>query len=122
MRRTASRSIAAVSALIIVVAGALVVKLDAARRPRYGGTLRLETQSAFATVEQAPEQIAREVFETLVRLDDRGEPQPWLAISWSHEAARKRWVFTPRANVTLHNGTIWSPEGGAIGVPDDMPI
>jgi ABC-type transport system substrate-binding protein len=60
------------------------------------------------------------VFETLVRLDDRGDPQPWLATAWSHDLARKRWIFTPRLNVTLHNGATWSP--APIEVPDDSPI
>jgi len=117
MRRTALRSIAAVSAVL-----AFAAAIEGARRPRYGGELRIETQASFSSVEQAPEQIAGEVFETLVRLDERGEPQPWLAVSWSHDVARKRWVFTPRANVALHNGAMWSPEGGMIAVADDKPI
>jgi peptide/nickel transport system substrate-binding protein len=62
------------------------------------------------------------VFETLVRLDPRGQPQPALAISWSHDAARKRWVFKPRPNVVLHNGSPWEPPENALSFPDDRPI
>ena len=62
------------------------------------------------------------VFETLVRFDEHGDPQPCLATSWIHDAARKRWVFTARENVLLHNGTPWSPKGGVIEVPDDRPL
>jgi MarR-like DNA-binding transcriptional regulator SgrR of sgrS sRNA len=47
---------------------------------------------------------------------------PWLAVSWSHDVPRKRWVFTPRRTCTLHNGAVWSPEGGMIAVADDRPI
>src|SRR5882724_1324230 len=94
--------------LWIAVASLLV----AARRPRYGGELRVETRSS--------DFLDGLVFETLVRLDERGEPMPWLATSWSHDAAGKRWVFTPRSGVTLHDGAAWSP--GMIAVADDRPI
>ncbi len=106
MKRTALRWIAAVSALA-------ALSIHAARRPRYGGALRIETR--------APENpFADAVFETLIKLDEHGDPKPWLATSWSHDAARKIWVFTPRANVVMHNGAVWSP--GAIEFPDDRPI
>jgi MarR-like DNA-binding transcriptional regulator SgrR of sgrS sRNA len=67
-------------------------------------------------------QLIPAVFETLVRFDEHGDPQPCLATSWTHDAGRKRWVFTARSNVLLHNGTPWSPKGGAIEVPDDRPL
>jgi hypothetical protein len=63
-----------------------------------------------------------QVFETLVKVDERGEPQPWLATSWTHDAPRKRWLFTARTKVMLHNQTPWSPPGGVVEVPDDRPI
>src|SRR5437660_1595367 len=106
MKRIALRWIAAASALV-------ALSTQAARRPRYGGELRIETRAS-----ENP--FADSVFETLIKLDRRGEPQPWLAISWSHDAARKMWVFTPRANVVMHNGAVWSP--GAVEYPDDRPI
>jgi MarR-like DNA-binding transcriptional regulator SgrR of sgrS sRNA len=57
-----------------------------------------------------------------VRLDDHGRPQPWLAISWIHDVTRKRWIFTPRPNVTLHNGARWEPSEASLTVADDRPI
>jgi MarR-like DNA-binding transcriptional regulator SgrR of sgrS sRNA len=98
---------------------------DGARRPRYGGELRIEMRAAPRTLDpaEAPAELSwvyGAVFETLVRLDEHGDPQPWLAASWSHDAARKSWVFTPRANVILHNGTVWTPE--PIVIPDEKPI
>ena len=106
MKRTALRWTAAASVIV-------AFSTQGARRPRYGGELRIEMRAS-----ENPFQDA--VFETLVRLDDRGEPQPWLATSWSHDTGRKVWVFTPRANVVMHNGAVWSP--GAIEYPDDKPI
>jgi peptide/nickel transport system substrate-binding protein len=119
MKRTALRWIAAASAL------AALGTIDAARRPRYGGDLRIEMRAAMRTLDpaEAPPDAAmltQAVFETLVRLDDRGDPQPWLAVSWTHDAVRKCWVFTPRANVMMHNGTVWTP--APIEAPDDQPI
>jgi peptide/nickel transport system substrate-binding protein len=62
------------------------------------------------------------VFETLVSLDDHGRAQPWLATSWTHDTARKAWIFQARKNVKLHDGSTWSPPGGSIMLPDDRPI
>jgi peptide/nickel transport system substrate-binding protein len=127
MRRTISRWIAAASALAALGA------LEGARRPHYGGNLRVEMRAAVRTLDpaevpgdplvlQSKIQLVPAVFETLVRLDERGDPQPWLAVTWTHDTARKRWVFTPRSNVVLHNDAPWSPPGGVIEVPDDRPI
>jgi ABC-type transport system substrate-binding protein len=128
MRRTALRSIAAANAILALVAG-----LEAARRPHYGGELRVEMRAAVASLDPGavpddPAALGTQrqwtpfVFETLVSLDDHGRPQPSLATSWTHDAARKAWIFQARKNVKLHDGSIWSPPGGAIAVPDDRPI
>jgi MarR-like DNA-binding transcriptional regulator SgrR of sgrS sRNA len=128
MKRISSRWIAATSALIALAS------VDAARRPRYGGELRMEMRAALGTLDPsiktaddplaaaAKAQVVPAVFETLVRFDERGEPQPWLATSWTHDVARKRWVFAARPNVVLHNGAPWSPKGGVIEVADDVPL
>jgi len=131
MQRTLFRWIAAASA--VLAACAAIESLNAARRPRYGGELRIELRAVLKTLDPlemppdflalaAQRQLLPAVFETLVRLDDRGDPQPWLAESWSHDLARKSWIFAPRPNVTLQDGTPWSPPGGTIAVPDSRPI
>jgi peptide/nickel transport system substrate-binding protein len=123
----ASRFVAASSCLLALAS------LEAARRPRYGGVLRIETRAGFDTLdpsatapdsrsEAARKKILSQVFETLVRLDARGEPQPLLAAAWTHDAAHKRWIFTPRSHVTLHDGTAWEPPGGIIAIDDRRPI
>jgi MarR-like DNA-binding transcriptional regulator SgrR of sgrS sRNA len=128
MRRTLWRSIAAVSALLTMVA-----LVDAARRPRYGGELRVEMRASLRSLDPAenPEDSAAlaaqrlwlpAVFETLVRLDDHGQPQPWLATAWVHDPARKSWIFAARKDVKFHDGTPWLPAGGSVVFPDDRPI
>jgi len=131
MRRTIWRLIAAVSSLLATLS--MTALLDAARRPRYGGELRVEMRASLRTLDPAeipddPAALAAQrlwlpaVFETLVRLDDHGQPQPWLATAWVHDPARKSWIFTARKDVKFHDGTPWSPAGGSISFPDDRPI
>ena len=113
MRLISYRSIAAISIAVLLIPG------KAARRPSYGGTLRVETSTSIASPDGA---FAGLVFETLVQLDEHGRPRPWLATSWMHDVPRKRWVFTPRANVILHNGAHWEPSPDSLIFPDDRPI
>ena len=53
-------------------------------------------------------------FETLVRLDEAGAPQPCLALSWQHDAAARRWQFNLRPAVKFHDG---SPLTAAAAAP-----
>ena len=80
----------------------------AATRPHYGGTLRVEMRAAPATLDLAAADAAPLIslaFETLVRLDAEGAPQPCLALSWQHDAAAKRWQFNLRPGVKFHDGS-----------------
>ncbi|MBV9565232.1 MAG: ABC transporter substrate-binding protein, partial [Bradyrhizobium sp.] len=45
------------------------------------------------------------IFDTLTSLDDKGEPQPKLALSWSHSEDFKTWTFKLRPGVKFHDGT-----------------
>lgn len=78
--------------------------LAAAERPRYGGTLRIEMQAAPRTVE-ANRVLAGAVFETLTRLDERGRPQPCLALDWRSARGGARWHFRLRGGVKFHDGS-----------------
>lgn len=130
MQRIAWRSIAAVSTLLALAA---VARIDAARRPIYGGELRVDMRASLETLDpggspEDPAALAAQrfwqpaVFETLVRLDEHGDAQPWLATSWMHDPARKTWVFTARPDVKFHDGTPWSPPAASMSFPDDKPI
>lgn len=127
MRRTPFRWIAAASLLLASIG------LQGARRPAYGGELRIEFRARLRGLDPmdapsdalafaAQRQLLPAVFETLVRLDDRGEPQPLLAESWTHDVARKSWIFTPRKNVILQDGTPWTPSAASLVFPDTRPI
>jgi peptide/nickel transport system substrate-binding protein len=119
MKRIALRWIAAVSTIAAISA------LQGARRPRYGGELRIEMREAPRTLDPAESDadallFSSAVFETLVKLNNHGDPEPLLATSWTHDTARKCWVFTMRANVALHNGTIWPAK--PVEISDAKPI
>src|SRR5215469_802582 len=108
IRRMRFEWTAAVSAALVACAAAR--GLYAARRPHYGGELRLEMRASFKDMDpsapagdsevfSARAELVPLVFETLVRLNERGDPRPWLATSWTHDRDHKRWVFSVRPNV-----------------------
>jgi peptide/nickel transport system substrate-binding protein len=99
MRLSAWLPLAALSALAVC---------GAATRPHYGGTLRVEMRAAPAAIDPAvvdAAPLASLLFETLVRLDEAGTPQPCLAVSWQHDSAWKRWQFHLRPGVKFQDGS-----------------
>lgn len=123
MRRTRFQSLAVISLVAALIGGVSLVslRLQSARRPRYGGKLRAEMQVAITSLDPATwpahpgETAAREklmalVFDRLTRLDDNGEPQPSLAASWSHDGTNQHWQFLLRHNVNFQDGTPLAPE------------
>ena len=53
----------------------------------------------------AAETAAAAIFDTLTYLDDKGAPQPKLAMSWTHSEDYKTWTFKLRPNVKFQDGT-----------------
>jgi 4-phytase/acid phosphatase/peptide/nickel transport system substrate-binding protein len=51
------------------------------------------------------ETAAAAIFDTLTTLDDKGEPQPKLALSWTHSDDYKTWAFKLRNGVKFQDGT-----------------
>lgn len=89
---------------------ALAHDAGAARRPRYGGTLRVEMSAAISVLDpaatgEATARLAPLVFDRLVRIDRHGRPRPALAVSWSHDAEYRRWQFRLRPGVRFHDGS-----------------
>jgi peptide/nickel transport system substrate-binding protein len=81
-----------------------------AARPRYGGTLRVETTDAGAM-----RHINALAYEGLVAIDALGTLRPALATSWDSDAGGRRWTFRLRHGVTLHDGsTLQSPQIAAM--------
>ena len=121
MKRTRLLWLAIISLIGVHVCVVGVREAKAARRPLYGGTLRVEIREHVNSMDprdgkiDVPEWSALErllglVFDRLVRLDDRGQPQPALAVSWQHNPNFTQWQFQLRNGVKFHDG---SPVTGA---------
>ncbi len=50
------------------------------------------------------------IFDTLTYLDDKGDAQPKLAVSWTHSDDYKTWTFKLRPGVTFHDGTSFNAQ------------
>jgi len=87
-------------AVSICLAGAVL----GAARPRYGGTLKLETTDAGAM--RHANALA---YEGLVAIDASGVLRPSLATSWDSDAVGRRWTFRLRHGVKLHDGSTLQP-------------
>lgn len=85
-----------------------------AQRPRYGGTLVIETRARANYLDPNDasvdlRRIGAAVFEGLVGRDEMGAIRPQLAMSWSSDAAKRQWRFALRPNVKAHDGTVVTP-------------
>ncbi len=131
MRFIESRSRAAISVLLTVAVAPLAV--DAARRPRYGGTLRVEMGALSVSLDPrewtpgsahsaAAEKLAPLIFDRLVALDNYGRFQPQLAVAWKHDADAKRWQFPLRSGVTFSDGTPLTPGAVAAALEPLLPL
>jgi peptide/nickel transport system substrate-binding protein len=75
-----------------------------------GGTLHISTTTDTAILDPHGvsatymQWFGRLVFDNLVYLDAAGEPQPWLAKSWTVSADGKTYVFHLRDDVTFSDG------------------
>lgn len=91
----------------------------AATRPRYGGTLRVETRAAISSLDPAQrvasadagvrDSIVPLLFDTLVRMDANGAPQPQLAVRWQSDNGNKRWQLWLRRSVVMNDGSTLTP-------------
>lgn len=118
MRPSTYPLFAAVSLLLVVTSA------ESARRPRFGGALRLEMRALVRSLDPmetpsdpveaaASERILSLVFDRLVSLDEYGRLKPSLAASWESDGAKRRWLIRLRPNVKFHNGAPLSPESVA---------
>lgn len=89
----------AISCLIVILA----VPAAASTRPRYGGTLHIETES---DPWQKPDGPARRlVLDGLTERDVNGRVQSALAVEWNSENDDHRWQFRLRPEVHFHDGS-----------------
>lgn len=95
------------------------LQLEVARRPSYGGALRMEMSALSISLDPrewtsgaaqpGAEKLAGLVFDRLVALDNYGRFQPQLAAAWRHDADARRWQFALRPDVTFSDGTPLTP-------------
>jgi peptide/nickel transport system substrate-binding protein len=88
----------------------LALLSPAEQRPHYGGSLRVAMRETPQSIDPSTlaasgsANISRLIFETLVRLDEAGHPQPLLATSWQAEPGNQRWRISLRDGVSFSDG------------------
>ncbi|MBX3730720.1 MAG: peptide ABC transporter substrate-binding protein [Candidatus Sumerlaeia bacterium] len=60
--------------------------------------------------------VLNHLFEPLVRLDERAEPQPALAEQWHHDGTFQQWTFHLRQNARWHNGDLVTADDFVFGI------
>jgi ABC-type transport system substrate-binding protein len=101
----------------------LLAPATAETRPQYGGVVHIAMREALGSLDpalglndqaQADSPARRDVlaliFETLVTVDARGRPHPWLAVDWQSGPGNQRWQFRLRQGVHLHDGSTLTAE------------
>lgn len=125
MRPFRSASLAVASAILIATA-------PAAARPRYGGVLRVQIQGTLRALDPAAEpatalegaarrHVLPLIFERLVEVNPDGGLRPLLAASWEGDASGGRWQVRLRPGVTLHDGSLLTPEQVASSLGASRP-
>ncbi len=73
---------------------------------------RLESGDAYENWESGivREELIRLVYDRLTTVDESGRVLPQLAVSWEHSPDYRRWSFTIRKNVELHDGSQLVPQ------------
>src|SRR5258707_15547665 len=88
---------------LLVLSSFAICPLTSATRPRYGGTLTVDLTPAWTTLAPSDmEMLAPLIVETLVRINERGDPEPVLAVNWQNDADRKRWRLSLKTKVNFH--------------------
>src|SRR3977135_1876982 len=113
-RLLSRRELVAGGAAALAFAGTVTGPISVqAQAPRKGGTARIATEISDATASVDPAKVftntdiarAFQLYNPLVRIDEKLQAQPSLAISW--ETAKSdgtEWLFKLRRGVTFHNG------------------
>jgi len=125
--RARSKPVALFAAAVLLVIAAGTAEAMPSTRPKIGGTLRVQMSERVVSLDprqwpstsmqaDAAERMDPLVFDRLIRFDDRGAPQPALAISWQHDAESRRWQFLMRKDVKFSDGASLTPEVAALAL------
>jgi ABC-type transport system substrate-binding protein len=108
----------------------LLVPATAATRPQYGETLHVAMRESPMSLDPSDDMqqdsfgrrnVLELIFETLVKVDDRGRARPALATGWSAAPGNQRWQFTLRRGVKFHDGSALTPEIAASSLRSANP-
>src|SRR5947199_4920563 len=97
-----------VLALIFLVAGfGVALMANPASAQKQGGSITVGLELDIpgfdplkvGVYDTSAETAAAAIFDTLVALDDKGQPVPKLALSWTHAEDFKTWTFKLRQGV-----------------------
>ncbi|QPF86664.1 ABC transporter substrate-binding protein [Bradyrhizobium genosp. L] len=108
----------AVARLFLVAGFVAAASATPASAQKQGGTLNVGLELDIpgfdplkvGVFDTAALTAASAIFDTLTYLDDKGEPQPKLALSWTHSDDFKTWTFKLRPGVKFHDGTPFNAE------------
>ncbi len=109
--RRAARFVAA-AALSLSLAGGLAVAAAAApASASTGSTLRVEADTSISTFNpflayyNGELNVLGSIYPTLTALNEQGQPEPYLATSWSTSANQLTWTFKIRSGLKWSDGT-----------------
>jgi peptide/nickel transport system substrate-binding protein len=97
-----------------------LLSVFASDRPHYGNTLHVKTRIQLRTLDSGEwpadsqeaatrMKLSALLYEPLVAVNLKGEPQLILAVSWDADAAKRRWEFRLRAGLKLHDNSPLTP-------------
>jgi 4-phytase/acid phosphatase/peptide/nickel transport system substrate-binding protein len=99
--------------IFLVTAFALAAPANPTHAQKQGGSITVGLELDIpgfdplkvGVFDTSAEIAAAAIFDTLTYLDDKGEPKPKLALSWTHSEDYKSWTFKLRPGVKFHDGT-----------------
>jgi peptide/nickel transport system substrate-binding protein len=102
-----------IARIYLVMAFAAALSASPASAQKQGGSITVGLELDIpgfdplkvGVFDTSAETAAAAIFDTLTYLDDNGEPQPKLALSWTHSEDFKNWSFKLRPGVKFHDGT-----------------
>jgi peptide/nickel transport system substrate-binding protein len=106
------RGAAALFACVLALAALGAAVTMPADAPKRGGTLRMAltadppTLDPALTTDLTSAAVERQIFDTLVDLDERLTPEPGLARSWTVSPDRRVYTFALRGDVKFHSGRL----------------
>ena len=104
--------------ILLVAASGIALLAGPASAQKQGGSITVGLELDIpgfdplkvGVFDTSAETAAAAIFDTLVTLDDKGKPQPKLALSWTPSEDFKTWTFKLRPGVKFQDGTPFNAE------------